>query len=216
MPSWVVMEGNTPANYTPKMNISPPAMKAVVSNFRRTVHFGVAGGVRVHGVVNDVGLDLYLLVTLQPWFTRCIERGIDTIRGTRLNPTDPDWFIDLMHGMAHRKGLGGIFTDGLRRAADTLEGELPDDLVALARSQEFAFGFPAHREGRLLDPEPLPYWVISALMYASESRDPAVGTHTAILFLANLYIQEGEEALKKFRKTGEKIWGDLPLSRTQF
>jgi len=170
--------------------------------------FGPIDGVRVHSTTNDLGLDLWLLLTLQPWLLKCLEEGVDTIRGTPLDPADPDWFIEMLKGMAYREGLGGLFSDGLRRAADDLEGELPASLIEAARSLEFAYGFPAHREGRLWDPEPLPYWVFSMLMYASESRDPTIGTHSACLHLANIYLKDGELALKKFRALSKQLWGN--------
>jgi len=169
--------------------------------------FGEVDGVRVHQTANSLGLDLWLLATLQPWFLRCLEEGVGKIRGTVLDPTDPDWFIEMLEGLAMRRGLGGLFSDGLRRAADELESELPRSLIDTARSLEFAFGFPAHREGRLWDPEPLPYWVISMLMYASESRDPTIGTHSSCFLLADLYMKYGELALKKFRRLSEELWG---------
>lgn len=170
--------------------------------------FGPIDGVRVHSTGTDLGLDLWLLVTLQPWFLKCLEEGVDTIRGVPLDPANPNWFIEMLKGIAYREGLGGLFSDGLRRAADDLEGELPISLIEAARSLEFAYGFPAHREGRLWDPEPLPYWVISALMYASESRDPTIGTHSACLHLANIYLKDRECALKKFRALSKQLWGN--------
>lgn len=48
---------------------------------------------------------------------------------------------------------------------DKIEGELPQELIDLGGELEFNFGFPAHREGRFFDGEPLPFWVISAMMH---------------------------------------------------
>lgn len=169
--------------------------------------FGLVDGVRVHSAATSLGLDLWLLATLQPWFLRCQEEGVQAIRGSALHPKDADWFIDVLKGMAYRSGLGKLFSDGMRRAADALEEELPSNLIQTARSLEFAYGFPAHREGRLWDPEPMPYWVISMLMYASESRDPTIGTHSACFLLADLYLKYGEVAQSKFRRLSKDLWG---------
>ena len=168
--------------------------------------FVLGDGIRVHSTANSLGLDLWLLVTLQPWFLRCLEEGVKEIRGTVLQPTDPDWFIEMLDGLARRQGFGGLFSDGLRRAADEVEDELPSNLIETARSLEFAFGFPAHREGRLWDPEPLPYWVFSMLMYASESRDPTIGTHSSCFLLAELFIKYEAVALRKFRRLSKQLW----------
>ena len=132
--------------------------------------FGEVDGVRAHRMVSDLGIDLAILETIQPWLFKCMEMGFDRIRGYELNPADVNWFMGLMKGLSYREGIGGIFTEGLRRAADDLHGELPDELVNALRVLEFAFGFMAHREGRIGDLEPLPYWAVSAMMYASESR----------------------------------------------
>jgi aldehyde:ferredoxin oxidoreductase len=45
------------------------------------------------------------------------------------------------------------------------------------------------------------------LMYASESRDPTIGTHSACFLLADLYIKYGDLALRKFRQLSEDLWG---------
>jgi aldehyde:ferredoxin oxidoreductase len=170
--------------------------------------FGREDGMRLHTVCNDLGLDLWLLQTMQPWFISCLDHGVDVIRGTRLDPTNPDWFARLLEGLAHRSGLGGVFADGLRRGVDALDGELPDVLIELGKRLEFAFGFPAHREGRLWDPEPMPFWAISALMYASESRDPSIGTHNSMLILADLFMHDPEPSRLKFRELSKQLFGN--------
>jgi aldehyde:ferredoxin oxidoreductase len=109
--------------------------------------------------------------------------------------------------LAHRQGLGALLADDLRRAMDVLENELPADLIDLGRRLEFGFGFPAHREGRFWDEEPLPFWVISAMMYASESRDPTIGTHQSVLILADLVLLNRDLARKQFRLVSKKTWG---------
>ena len=105
-----------------------------------------------------------------------------------------------MHQIARREGIGAIFAESLRRAMDALEGELPDELIRLGRALEFGFGFSAHREGRLWDYEPLPFWAISALMYASESRDPTIGTHQSALLHANFVEHDAALAARRFRR----------------
>jgi hypothetical protein len=144
---------------------------------------------------------------MQPWFIRCQQLGINEIRGFSLNPNDVFWFEDFMRQLAYREGLGAIFADDLLRAMDELEGELPDELITLGRHMEFAFGFPAHREGRFWDEEPLPFWVISAMMYASETRDPTIGGHHSSLLLADFVLADRELSQRQFRLLSEKVWG---------
>ena len=170
-------------------------------------HFDSQVEVGLHQLCNSLGLDMWFRVVMQPWFIRCRQLGIDDIRGFAIEPEDACWFGGFMHQLAHRQGLGGLFADDLPRAMDELEGELPEELVRLGRELAFDFGFPAHREGRLWDEEPLPFWVISAMMHASEGRDPTIGAHQSSLLLAGFMLADREAALRQFRRLSEEVWG---------
>jgi len=170
-------------------------------------NFGLSKEACLHELCNSLGLDLWFRLVMQPWLIRCKELGIHRIRGFPIAPEDANWFEHFMRQLAYREGLGGLFAEDLARAMDELEGELPEELIRLGRELEFGFGFPAHREGRLWDEEPLPFWVISAMMYASESRDPSIGTHQSSLLLADFLLADPEVARAQFRDLSERVWG---------
>ncbi|MBC8228530.1 hypothetical protein H8E77_03160 [bacterium] len=170
-------------------------------------NFGARGEASFHQACNNLGLDLWLRLVMQPWFIRCKQLGINEIRDYPIEPEDASWFEHFLHQLANREGLGDIFAEDLIRAMDELENELPDELIHLGRELEFNFGFPAHREGRFWDEEPLPFWVISAMMHASTSRDPTIGTHQSSLLLADFLLADRELALRQFRVLSEKVWG---------
>ena len=172
------------------------------------INFGMCEEVSMHEECNDLGLDLWFRLIMQPWFIRCEQMGIHEIRGYPIKPGDVFWFDDFMHQIAFREKLGAIFADDLRRAMDELEGEIPDELIRLGRELEFGFGFPSHREGRLWDEEPLPFWVISAMMYLSESRDPTIGSHQSSLSYGEFLLADKEIALRQFKRLSQKVWGD--------
>lgn len=172
-----------------------------------TRNFARADEVRLHELCNNLGLDLWFRLVMQPWLARCRQLGLDSIRGHRIEPEDPVWFEGFMLGLAHREGLGALFADDLRRAMDELEDELPEELVALGHEMEFDYGFPAHREGRFWDEEPLPFWVISAMMHASESRDPTIGTHQSSLLHAEFFLDDPDLARRRFRRLSQQVWG---------
>jgi aldehyde:ferredoxin oxidoreductase len=173
----------------------------------RGKNFELHREVSLHELCNDLGLDLWFRLVMQPWFVRCKQLGIDEIRGHHIEPEDAVWFERFMRQLAHREGLGEIFAEDLRRVMDELEGELPDELIHLGRELEFNFGFPAHREGRFWDEEPLPFWVISAMMHASSSRDPTIGTHQSSLLHADFMLADRDLALRQFQALSEKVWG---------
>ena len=165
------------------------------------------GGVELHMLCDDLGIDLWVLLVFQPWLVRCIELGVNELRGLKLKPRDAKWFQEFLRLIAYRKGVGDVLAEDLRRAVDSMRGELPKELIELAEVLEFAYGFPAHREGRIWDPEPLPFWLVSALMYATESRDPTICTHASFLQLAELYLDDRDLFLRKLRPVAARLWG---------
>jgi len=170
-------------------------------------NFGPSKDVQLHQLCNGLGLDLWFRLVMQPWLIRCKQLGINEIRGYLIEPEEVTWFESFTYQLARREGLGKIFAEDLVRAMDELEGELPEELIRLGRELEFDFGFPAHREGRLLDGEPLPFWVISAMMHAGTSRDPTIGTHESSLLHAEFFLADEGLARRQFRRLSEKVWG---------
>jgi len=169
--------------------------------------FGLSDEVILHELCNSLGLDLWFRLTVQPWFIRCRELGINEIRGYVLEPENASWFKEFTLQLANREALGNIFADGLQWAMDELTSELPEELIKLGRELEFNFGFPAHREGRFWNHEPLPFWLFSAMMYISENRDPTIGTHQSCLLNAEFFLADRELSRTQFRRLSEKIWG---------
>ena len=165
------------------------------------------GGVELHILCDDLGIDLWVLLVFQPWLVRCIELGVDELRGLMLKPRDARWFQEFLRLIAYRKGVGDVLAEDLRRAVDSMRDMLPKELIEFAEVLEFAYGFPAHREGRIWDPESLPFWLVSALMYATESRDPTICTHASFLQLAELYLDDKEIFLRKLRPVAVRLWG---------
>ena len=170
-------------------------------------NFGLKKEAWLLELCNNLGLDVWFRLVMIPWFVRCRELGIDEIRGYPIRPDNREWFEQFMHDLAERRGLGDLFAEDLLRAMDVLEGELPAELIALGRELEFGFGYPAHREGRFWDEEPLPFWVFSAMMYASESRDPTIGTHQSGMLLADWVLMDAPEARRKLSRVAESAWG---------
>ncbi|MBN1314424.1 MAG: hypothetical protein JXA42_03115 [Anaerolineales bacterium] len=163
--------------------------------------------IELHELCNALGVDLWFRIVMQPWFVRCQQLGIHQIRGYSIEPDNLTWFTDFIHQIANREGLGDFFAEDLRRVMDELESEIPDELIQLGRELEFNFGFPAHREGRFWDQEPLPFWVISAMMHVGESRDPTIGSHLSTLLHAEFFLTNNELARRQFSRLSNQVFG---------
>jgi aldehyde:ferredoxin oxidoreductase len=173
----------------------------------KSKNFKIPEEVKLHELCNDLGLDLWFRLVMVPWFLRCEELGIHEIRGYPIDISNRDWFETFMIQMAKREGLGDLFAEDLIRVVDMLEKEIPAELIELGRRLEFGYGLPAHREGRIWDHTPLPFWVISLMMYISETRDPTIGSHNCSMLLGDFMVEKREEAIKKFRVMSKKIYG---------
>lgn len=156
--------------------------------------------------MNRLGLDYWVRVTVHAFLGAAEASGVRDLAGVAL-PRDLSGSMgDILTDLAHRRGLGGLFSDGLAVFLDRHGDALPASLEALGRELVFDFGFQAHREGRFWDREPLPYWIFSAMLYATEARDPTIGTHS-LMHLAEIQLARGPEALAKFRVLSERLWG---------
>lgn len=156
--------------------------------------------------MNRLGLDYWVRVTVHAFLAAAEAAGVRSLAGFMLPPDISSGIGGILTDLAHRRGLGGLFSDGLAVFLDRYGDALPASLAALGRELIFAFGFQAHREGRFWDREPLPYWIFSAMLYATESRDPTIGTHS-LMHLAEIQLARGPEALAKFRTLSERLWG---------
>jgi len=157
---------------------------------------------------NRLGLDLWFRLIMLPWLVKGRQLGVDQIRGHTFELDSFDWLETFTRQLADRQGLGALFAEGLVRAMDALENELPAELVRTGRELEYAFGFPSHRDGRFWDSASLPFWVISAMMYLSETRDPTIGSHQTIMSNEAFLRHDPERTPARFRKLAQKVWGD--------
>ena len=166
------------------------------------------GSVRMVESFNRLGIDFWMRITMQPWFTALKHAGVNRLRGYAIEPDDCAWFQEFADDLAEARGLGALFAPGLSRALDDLKNELPPRIFELGKELVSLFGFQAHREGRFWDSTPLPYWIISAMMYLSESRDPTIGAH-GLLLLSEIQTIFGWPGVReKYRVLAHKIWGD--------
>lgn len=98
----------------------------------------------------------------------CHKKGAITEEelGISIDPNNPDFWVKLLDMIANRKGFGDLLVEGAPRAAEKL-----------GRGEEYltyvAYGFAEHGAGRgVWGFYEYPYWVVGALLWATDSRDP--------------------------------------------
>ena len=108
------------------------------------------------------------------WFNLCHEAGVltDEDFGMPFDPYSADFWLEIIRKIAYREGIGDVLAEGVTRAADLL-GKGHEYLTHVAH------GYQTHWDGHLFgDHVPgvpvWPYWLVSALMWATDSRDPLV------------------------------------------
>ena len=141
----------------------------------------------------DLGICTWNLRTFAPYIINCVKSGIDSLQGYPLDYKSAKWWYDFWTDIAYRRGLGDVFAEGLRRAADILGVEKDT-----AEFMEFAWGQPAHRDSRQNDSHPDPGYFVMALQWAMDSRDPYNSHHCYSLVQGyiNKY-NDGEEPRMK-------------------
>jgi len=108
------------------------------------------------------------------WFNLCYEEGVFTDEdfGMPFDPQSSEFWCEVIRKIAYREGIGDVLAEGVTRAADLL-GKGHEYLTHVAH------GYQTHWDGHLFgDHVPgvpgWPYWLVSALMWATDSRDPLV------------------------------------------
>lgn len=101
------------------------------------------------------------------WLENCKKEGMLTEEeiGMPLELERGAFWSRLLRKIAYREDIGDVFAEGLPRAADIL-GKGREHLPHVAH------GFQTHWDGHYFGAPCYPYWLVSALMWAMDSRDP--------------------------------------------
>ncbi|MEM1602268.1 MAG: aldehyde ferredoxin oxidoreductase N-terminal domain-containing protein [Candidatus Bathyarchaeia archaeon] len=103
------------------------------------------------------------------WLDNCVKVGLITEEdlGMPIDLESGVFWSKLLEKIAYREGVGKVLAEGVPRAIDML-----------GKGQEFsphvAHGFETHWDGRLFGAPKYPYWIVAALQWAMDSRDPLV------------------------------------------
>lgn len=172
--------------------------------------YGFRAGFEIAQVCNDLGINHWEIVFgLVPWVLRLQARGeAQSLGGLSLDLADPANLLALLEAIAHREGVGDILAEGLPRAAAALG--LGEDIVGTLYP---AYGQASHWDGRGAFPTPYyPYWLVTALQWALDSRDPLGGGHgyTTNIFrlVGRLEPRAGDpDTRRRLLEVGQRLYG---------
>jgi aldehyde:ferredoxin oxidoreductase len=145
-----------------------------------------------------------------PWLIACQKAGlISEINGQAMEWRSPDFWAEFLRLIAYRQGLGDVLAEGGWAAARTLHlGE------EFARLRYPGWGYSAHCDPFGWGGVTFPYWLVSALQWLSDTRDPFNSGHgylwaeSANACAAQLESDtEREAALDRIRALGQRVYG---------
>jgi aldehyde:ferredoxin oxidoreductase len=137
---------------------------------------GLRGAMELNMHANRLGLNHWdLLVGMIPWLRMCNAWGLlPAVNGVRFDLNDIDFWVHLLDAIAYRQGMGAALAEGGWRAA--LQLGLG---VELMRRYYTGWGYSGHWDGHaaLVNRIVYPFWIVGALHWAMDTRDPASSTH---------------------------------------
>jgi aldehyde:ferredoxin oxidoreductase len=110
-----------------------------------------------------------------PWLEACQAAGlIREMNGQAIDWRSPGFWAAFLHAIAYREGVGDALAEGGWRAARVLH--LGEDLV---RRYYAGWGHAGHWDGHgdWANYLVFPYWLVSALQWATDTRDPIASGH---------------------------------------
>ncbi len=173
------------------------------------IKFGQQIAFELGQIANDLGINHWEpLFGIVPWILLCQKRGeLTHIGGQALDFSTPGFWVEFLNNVAYRRGWGDILAEGGPRAAEKLG--IGQDLIG-----EYypAWGQSSHWDGHGSFRSPyFPYWLVTALQWAMDTRDPIGGGHgytTNIFGLLRSIKPDDHAALDKFRAVGAHLYGD--------
>ncbi len=160
---------------------------------------------------NRYGLNLFdILGGMVPWLIGCQKEGmISELNGMPMDCRSPAFWDHFLHATAHREGLGDILAEGGWAAARALH--MGEDVV---RNLYAGWGHTGHWDGHLAGALPFPHWLVTALQWMSDTRDPFDSGHGSLWpnganrsALRPNSDEEREAELDRVRAIGQRLYG---------
>lgn len=137
---------------------------------------GDYGGLELNVLTNRYGLNQWdLLIGLVPVLERAQRAGlISELNGMPIDWRSSQFWASVLHSITYREGIGDALAEGGLRAAQALG--IGQELVDRCYT---GWGFAGHWDGHACWANHLvfPYWVVSALQWSTDTRDPYSSSH---------------------------------------
>jgi aldehyde:ferredoxin oxidoreductase len=160
---------------------------------------------------NRYGLNQFdVIVGMVPWLIACQKAGlISEIDGRPMDWSSPAFWAGFLRAIAYRQGLGDVLAEGGWAAARALH--LGEDL---ARDRYPGWGHSSHADGREGGNVHFPFWLVPALQWLADTRDPFNSGH-GYLWVQSAAEQAAElrsgaeraAALDRVRAIGQRVYG---------
>ena len=136
---------------------------------------------------------------------------ISEINGTPIDWNSIDFWVTLLDAIAYRDGIGDALAEGGYRAAFQLG--LGEEIM---RRYYTGWGYSGHWDGHAAFTNHIvyPFWIVGALHWAMDTRDPASSTHC---YVQNVMMRgpfgwrkpgdEGAISWDQMRAIGERVYG---------
>jgi len=164
----------------------------------------------LNALSNRYGLNQFdLLIGMVPWLIACQRAGlISEIDGHPLDWQSPAFWAWFLRAIAYRQGLGDALAEGGWAAARILG--MGEDL---AQRHYPGWGHTAHCDPFGWGPVTFPYWLVPALQWLADTRDPFNSGHgylwaeSAAGRAAGLdHATERKAALDRLRAIGQHVY----------
>jgi aldehyde:ferredoxin oxidoreductase len=161
-------------------------------------------------LTNRYGLNQFdLLAGIVPWLIACQKEGsLSALNGQAMDWYAPAFWAAFLRATAYREGLGDILTEGGWAAAHALH--IGEDVARVAYA---GWGYTGHWDGHAGIGPPFPHWLVSALQWMSDTRDPFDSGHGSLwandanMRALGLHAGERAAALEKIGAIGEHLYG---------
>ena len=170
---------------------------------------GTRGGMEANALCNRYGINQWdLIIGMVPWLEACQDAGlIDNLNGLAMDWRSSQFWAEFLRAIAYREGLGDALAEGGWHAARRLH--LGEDLV---RRYYTGWGYAGHWDGHGSWSNHLvfPYWLVSALQWATDTRDPIPSGHgyTWYMMYFSPFGKQFPITWDQLRGVSQRIYGD--------